>query len=483
MILRNSFEVKSENDSNMAKLLYRHIYTKFGIPQVIHTDQGKSFLSKVIKDLNKMLGIDHTLSPIYHPHSNGGCERLNRTVIDRLGTLPPEQKGRWHEHLPGLMLMYNSTIHDSIGVSPFMAMFARTPRIPVNCMLRLPQLNADSKEITPKTFAEQKMKELQELHDQCAKNAMKRHLQNKNRYDKKCIGPRVFNVGDRVLVRKHVTVNKIDDHYQHEIHEVISQKSKVIYRVKGLETSIIKCYHHDHLVLFRERPCIQETPTHVDDKPLWHDTRSTVFEEEPEHVVKEQANKCISLYCGNGDDLSADFTYHFNQHTENEIYKSFDDANRQGATSAKVPITTKLTNDKYKHIVNALRRVIMTKGWDRITLVVDEARMYNKLLGILPIYFHKKRPPVKAQPVWTPASDDEESDNEWNLIPDHQPVPENHQESDTSDSEELNESSDRTSDEEQSVMNSSHESIEEQPEIRRSTRVRRPPAWFKDFEQ
>ena len=478
-----AFEVKSENASNMAKLLYRHIYTKFGIPQVIHTDQGKSFLSKVIKDLNKMLGIDHTLSPIYHPQSNGGCERLNRTVIDRLGTLPPEQKGRWHEHLPGMMLMYNSTIHDSIGVSPFMAMFARTPRIPVDCMLRLPQLNADSKEITPKTFAEQKMKELQELHDQCAKNAMKRHLQNKNRYDKKCIGPRVFNVGDRVLVRKHVTVNKIDDHYQHEIHEVISQKSKVIYRVKGLETSIIKCYHHDHLVLFRERPCIQETPTHVDDIPSWHDTRSTVFEDEPEHVVKEQANKCISLYCGNGDDLSADFTYHFNQHTENEIHKSFDDANRQGATSAKVPITTKLTNDKYKHIVNALRRVIMTKGWDRITLVVDEAQMYNELLGILPIYFPKKRPPVKAQPVWTPASDDEESDNEWNLIPDHQPVPENDQESDTSDSEELNEFSDRTSDEEQSVMNSSQESIEEQPEIRHSTRVRRTPAWFKDFEQ
>ena len=350
-------------------------------------------------------------------------------------------------------------------------------------MLRLPQLNADSKEITPKTFAEQKMKELQELHDQCAKNAMKRHLQNKNRYDKKCIGPRVFNVGDRVLVRKHVTVNKIDDHYQHEIHEVISQKSKVIYRVKGLETSIIKCYHHDHLVLFRERPCIQETPTHVDDIPSWHDTRSTVSEDEPEHVVKEQANKCISLYCGNGDDLSADFTYHFNQHTENEIDKSFDDANRQGATSAKVPITTKLTNDKYKHIVNALRRVIMTKGWDRITLVVDEAQMYNELLGILPIYFPKKRPPVKAQPVWTPASDDEESDNEWNLIPDHQPVPENDQESDTSDSEELNEFSDRTSDEEQSVMNSSQESIEEQPEIRHSTRVRRTPAWFKDFEQ
>ena len=39
-------------------------------------------------------------------------------------------------------------------MSSFMAMFARTPRIPTDCMQRLPQFNADAQEVTTKTFAE-----------------------------------------------------------------------------------------------------------------------------------------------------------------------------------------------------------------------------------------------------------------------------------------------------------------------------------------
>ena len=52
-----AFDVKSENSLNLAKLLYRHVYSKFGIPLVVHTDQGKSFLAKVVQDLNTMLEI------------------------------------------------------------------------------------------------------------------------------------------------------------------------------------------------------------------------------------------------------------------------------------------------------------------------------------------------------------------------------------------------------------------------------------------
>ena len=103
---------------------------------------------------------------------------------------------------------------------------------------------------------------------------MKKHLQNKNLYDKKCKGPEEFNVGDRVLVGKHAPVNNIDDHYQSEIHEVVSLKSQVVYRVKGFETSIIKCYYYQ--ILFKERTAVQETPNRVIEVPSWHDDTRTV---------------------------------------------------------------------------------------------------------------------------------------------------------------------------------------------------------------
>ena len=61
------------------------------------------------------------------------------------------QLSKWHEQLHGLMLVYDSTVHDSTGMSPFQAMFASCPRIPVDCTLRIPQMNNDVKNLSPKT--------------------------------------------------------------------------------------------------------------------------------------------------------------------------------------------------------------------------------------------------------------------------------------------------------------------------------------------
>ena len=110
------------------------------------------------------------------------------------------------------MLVYNSTVHDSTGMSPFQAMFARCPRIPVDCTLRIPQMNNDVKSLSPKSYAQSKVKELQEMYTQCAQNMLKRHKRNKKMYDKKCRGPREFqspekcgrNGVDRVCVDVHI---------------------------------------------------------------------------------------------------------------------------------------------------------------------------------------------------------------------------------------------------------------------------------------
>ena len=104
--------IKSENAVKTAEQLYKQIYTKYGIPEVVHSDRGATFLSKVLRELNKILGITHTVTTAYRPQSNGTCERLNGTIIDRIRTLNPQEKPRWHMHLDSLMLAYNSTVHE-----------------------------------------------------------------------------------------------------------------------------------------------------------------------------------------------------------------------------------------------------------------------------------------------------------------------------------------------------------------------------------
>ena len=46
--------IKSENAEKTAEQLYKQIYTKYGIPEVVHSDRGATFLSKVLKELNKI---------------------------------------------------------------------------------------------------------------------------------------------------------------------------------------------------------------------------------------------------------------------------------------------------------------------------------------------------------------------------------------------------------------------------------------------
>ena len=74
--------IKSENDKKIIP---------DGMPEVAHSDRGATFLSKVLREFNKFLGITHTVTTAYRPQSNGTCERLNGTIIDRIRTLNPRE--------------------------------------------------------------------------------------------------------------------------------------------------------------------------------------------------------------------------------------------------------------------------------------------------------------------------------------------------------------------------------------------------------
>ena len=50
-----AIQVKSENISKTAETLYKQIYTIIGIPEVIHSDRGATFLSKVIAVLSLLI--------------------------------------------------------------------------------------------------------------------------------------------------------------------------------------------------------------------------------------------------------------------------------------------------------------------------------------------------------------------------------------------------------------------------------------------
>jgi transposase InsO family protein len=53
------------------EIIYEDIFTRFGVPREIFTDQGTQFTSKLMRELTKKYGIKHCKSSPYHPQANG----------------------------------------------------------------------------------------------------------------------------------------------------------------------------------------------------------------------------------------------------------------------------------------------------------------------------------------------------------------------------------------------------------------------------
>ena len=79
-----AYPLQDQEAVSMARVFLNEFVARYGVPYVIHTDQGTNFESNLIKELCKMLGIAITRTSPYHPQCDGQVERMNRTIIELL---------------------------------------------------------------------------------------------------------------------------------------------------------------------------------------------------------------------------------------------------------------------------------------------------------------------------------------------------------------------------------------------------------------
>ena len=248
------YKVKSEKANEVRNILYREVFPRFGIPQEIHTDQGRTFISKALKHFYKAFGIQGTTTTRYRPTGNSICERFNQTVINALGTLDPDQKKRWWEQLPTVEMAYNTTVCEATGSTSFMMMFHRTARTPIDCMIGTPEPIRQRNH----NFTDLRKDAMRKMCEQQAKVMADRAARNE-----KMFGRRVKNStsimlqpGDRVLLKKVITRNKIDDKWEHDIYIVQRKVSEPIpvYEIKSVTTGKLFTAHREHIIRFQDIP-------------------------------------------------------------------------------------------------------------------------------------------------------------------------------------------------------------------------------------
>ncbi|XP_022880951.1 uncharacterized protein LOC111398255 [Olea europaea var. sylvestris] len=80
--------------------VWKNIICRFGIPRVGITDNAKQFDNHSFRAFCTSYHIDHRLTSVAHPQSNGQAEVTNRTILWDLKTMLEKEKGLWANELP-----------------------------------------------------------------------------------------------------------------------------------------------------------------------------------------------------------------------------------------------------------------------------------------------------------------------------------------------------------------------------------------------
>ena len=93
-----------KNDAHTtAKFLFEDIFTRYGLPLEIVSDQGVHFVNEVIEFLLAEFMIIHKRSAPYHPQANGLAESTNKTLCTALTKIVGEFIANWESKLPSVM--------------------------------------------------------------------------------------------------------------------------------------------------------------------------------------------------------------------------------------------------------------------------------------------------------------------------------------------------------------------------------------------
>ena len=76
-----------------------HVISRVGIPMEILTDQGNNFMSRTIRELYGLLKVKAIRTSVYHPATDGLCERFNQTLKSIIRKFVHKDARNWHQWL------------------------------------------------------------------------------------------------------------------------------------------------------------------------------------------------------------------------------------------------------------------------------------------------------------------------------------------------------------------------------------------------
>jgi len=113
----------------LARLFRDNVWKLHGLPESIISDRGPQFAAGLMRELNRILGIESKLSTVFHPQTNRQTERVNQELEQYLRMFIDHRQEQWPDWLGTAEFAYNNKTHSSTKVLPFKANYRQDPRM------------------------------------------------------------------------------------------------------------------------------------------------------------------------------------------------------------------------------------------------------------------------------------------------------------------------------------------------------------------